>query len=48
MVVDTKQFERDRIVNMLKSFGWEMVSTSTEGDVVKITFQKTIKAEVPK
>lgn len=48
MPVDMKQFERDRIVNMLKSFGWEMVSTTSEGDVVTITFKKTIIAEVPK
>lgn len=48
MPVDVKQFERERIINMLKSFGWEMESTSIDGDKLTITIVKTVKSEVPK
>jgi len=48
MAVDLKQFELDRIVNMLRSFGWAVVSSRFEGEKVIVTFEKTVKAEVPK
>ena len=48
MAVDLKQFERERVINMLKAFGWEMQSTSIDGDKLTITIVKTVKAEVPK
>ena len=44
MVTDTKQFELDRIVNMLKSFGWGVTSSSFQGDKIIVTFEKTVKA----
>ena len=45
MVTDTKQFELDRIVNMLKSFGWGITSSSFQGDKIIVTFEKTVKTE---
>ena len=48
MPADLKQFERERVINMLKAFGWEMQSTSIDGDKVTITIVKTVSAEVPK
>lgn len=48
MPVDLKQFELDRVVNMLRSFGWAVVSSSFEGNKVKVTFEKTVVPEVPK
>jgi hypothetical protein len=45
MAIDTKQFELDRIVNMLKSFGWSVTSSSFQGDKVIVTFEKTVKTE---
>jgi len=46
MGVDLKQFELDRIVNMLKAFGWRVVSTSTAGAMVTATFEKEVKPVV--
>lgn len=40
------QMELDRIVNMLKSFGWSVTSSKFEGDRVQVTFEKTVKTEV--
>lgn len=45
MAIDTKQYELDRIVNMLKSFGWQVTSSSFQGDKVVVTFEKTVKSE---
>lgn len=45
MPVDKKQFELDRIVNMLKSFGWSVTSSSFQGNKVVVTFEKTITEE---
>jgi hypothetical protein len=48
MAIDMKKFELDRLLNMLKAFGWEMASSSIEGDKVTVTLVKVILAEVPK
>lgn len=45
MNVDKKQFELDRIVNMLKSFGWAVVKSEFQGDKIIITMEKTVKQE---
>lgn len=42
MSPDVKQFELDRIVNMLKSFTWSVVSSKIEGDKVVVQFQKAM------
>ena len=48
MAIDMKQFELDRIVNMLKSFGWSVVSSSFQENKVVVTFEKIIVTEAPK
>lgn len=48
MAIDMKQFELDRIVNMLKSFSWSVVSSSFQENKVVVTFEKIIVTEVPK
>lgn len=45
MPIDTKQFELDRVVNMLRSFGWNVTSSSFVGDKVIVTFEKVVKVE---
>jgi len=45
MAVDMKQFELDRIVTMLKSFGWSVVSSSFQENKVVVTFEKIIEAK---
>lgn len=45
MATDMKQFELDRIVNMLKSFGWQVTSSSFQADKIVATFEKTVKTE---
>lgn len=48
MSIDIKQFEIDRVVNMMRSFGWSVVKTEKAEDKVTITMEKIIKAEIPK
>ena len=43
MVIDIKQFELDRIVNMLKSFGWSVTSSSFQENKIIATFEKIVK-----
>lgn len=45
MAVDKKQLELDRIVNMLKTFGWSIVSSQFQGDKISISFEKVVKEE---
>lgn len=46
MSTPQKQLELDRIVNMLKSFGWAVKSSRFEGDRIEVTFEKVVKTEV--
>ena len=48
MVMDVKQFELDRIVNMLKSFGWAVTGSQFAGEKITVTFEKTVVSETPK
>lgn len=48
MATPQKQLELDRIVNMLRSFGWAVRESKFEGDVIRVTFEKTVKTEAPK
>lgn len=48
MAIDFKQFELDRVVNLLKAFGWSVVSSSFQDDKVIVQFEKVVKPEVPK
>lgn len=43
MSPDLKQFELDRITNMLKSFSWEVVTSRFEGDKILVQYQKDLK-----
>jgi len=43
MVADLKQYELDRVVNTIKSFGWTLVSSSIGEDKVKVEFQKVLE-----
>lgn len=45
MAIDKKQFELDRIVNMLKSFGWAVVKSEFQGEKILITMEKTVPKE---
>jgi hypothetical protein len=45
MATDKKQMELDRIVNMLRSFGWSVTSSSFAGERITVTFEKVIKEE---
>jgi hypothetical protein len=45
MAVDIKQFELDRIINMLRSFGWSVVESRFEGDKIIVRMEKIVKAE---
>lgn len=38
--------EVERVINLVKGFGWDKTEEVIEGDEVKITFKKTIKAGV--
>lgn len=45
MPIDMKQFELDRIVTMLKSFGWSVISSSFQDQKIVVTFEKVVKTE---
>lgn len=45
MAVDQKQFELDRITNMLRSFGWSVVSTEFQGDKIVVKVEKIVSKE---
>lgn len=47
MAIDLKQFELNRIVNMLKSMDWTIVSSGFQGDKVVVTFEKTVTGMYP-
>jgi len=43
MAVDQKQFELDRIQNMVRSFGWSVVSTEMGDNKVSVKIEKVMK-----
>ena len=42
MAVDLKQYELDRIVTMLRSFGWSVVKSEFQDTKVVVTFEKIV------
>lgn len=48
MGIDVKQFELDRIVNMLRSFNWAVVKSEIQGDKIIVTMEKVVKTEAAK
>jgi hypothetical protein len=43
--VDTKQFELERVVTLLKSFEWKLVSSDMSGNRVLGKFEKVIEGK---
>ena len=37
-----RMLEVERIVNLVKGFGWDLVETKVEGDEIQITIKKTV------
>lgn len=37
-----RTLEVERIVNLVKGFGWELAETKTDGDTLQITIKKTV------
>ena len=46
MPIDIKQFELDRVVNMLRAFGWTVVRSEFQGDKIVISMEKIVTPEV--
>lgn len=42
-----RTLEVERIVNLVKGFGWELVETKTEGDVLRIVIEKKVSPPSP-
>ena len=42
MSPDLKQYELDRVINTIKSFGWNMMSSDLKGEKVKVEFFKVL------
>jgi len=47
MVIDVKQFELDRAVTTMRSFGWNVVRSGFENDKVKVDFEMTVTGLSP-
>jgi len=37
-----RNIEVERITNLVRGFGWEVIEIKTEGDVLQITIKKTV------
>ena len=37
-----RTIEIERVVNLIKGFGWELVDSKVEGDSIQITIKKTV------
>jgi hypothetical protein len=37
-----RTIEVERITNLVRGFGWEVIETKAEGDVLQITIKKTV------
>ena len=43
-----RTLEIERIVNLVKAFGWDLDATEAEGSVLKVSFEKKVEPpEVP-
>ena len=42
-----RTLEVERIVNLVKGFGWELVESKAEGDALQITIKKTVVPLTP-
>lgn len=48
MGIDVKQLELDRLINMMRSFGWTVQRSEFQGEKIIVTMEKVVKPEVPK
>lgn len=46
MGIDRKRFEIDRLYNIVKAFGWEMVSQQFVGDKIQLSLEKVVTEDV--
>lgn len=37
-----RTIEIERVVNIVKGFGWELVDTKVEGDTLQLSIKKTV------
>lgn len=37
-----RTIEIERVVNLVKGFGWELVDSKVEGETIQITVKKTV------
>ena len=44
---ELKQYELDRVVNTIKSFGWTTIGSRIEGDKVVVDFEKMLVGLTP-
>ena len=42
-----RTLEVERIVNLVKGFGWDLVESKAEGDELQITIKKTVTPLTP-
>lgn len=47
MSPDLKEYELDRVINTIKSFGWTVVGSSIVGDKVNVEFEKMVGGLTP-
>lgn len=42
-----RTIEVERIINLVKGFGWELAESKTEGETLRLTIEKTLLSNVP-
>ena len=42
-----RTLEVERIVNLVKGFGWDLVESKVEGDTLRITIEKKVVEPMP-
>jgi len=46
MVIDRKRFEVDRLLNVIRAFGWEATSQQYVGEKIVLQIEKTVSGEM--
>jgi hypothetical protein len=39
-----RTLEIERVVNLVKGFGWSLIETKVDGDIIKITIEKKVES----
>lgn len=42
-----RTIEVERVVNLVKGFGWDLVETNVDGETIKIIIKKVVKPLAP-